>query len=225
MLRSTLQLYASTVKETAEALLRGPFVWLFLIVIPGIVTGLGILLAPLGMIGGFVLGFAAISFFGAYLYGVGQSIEQKSPLGFGIVRESMGHHLWDVMGVAFLHWMVSLAFQYGNLPAAVSLVFGIVGFILFNPWTEVIHSERVQGSMDILARSFRFMSGNGPEWIIPHLLIFGLMGGVTMMPGSIDSFLVLGGGIVLHPFMVFRGVLYRKLASDSRRSRAWRSQF
>ena len=225
MLRSTLQLYTSTVKETVEAILRGPFVWLFLIVLPALVMGLGILLSPFGIIGGFALGFAAISLFGAYLYGVGQSIEQRNSLGAGIIRESIGHHLWDVMGVAFIHWMVSLAFQYGNLPAAVSMLVSIVGFILFNPWTEVIHSERVQGSMDILVRSFRFMSSNGPEWIIPHIVLFGLMGGVTMMPGSMDSFLVFGAGIMLHPFMVFRGVLYRKLASDSRRSRTWRSQF
>jgi len=225
MIRSTLQLYASTVKETIEALLRGPFVWLFLIVMPALVMGLGILLAPLGIVGRFALGFAAISLFGAYLYGVGQCIERRTPLGTGIVRESMGHHLWDVMGVAFIHWMVSLAFQYGNLPAAVSMLVGIVGFILFNPWTEVIHSERAQGSMDILVRSFRFMSSNGPEWIIPHLVLFGLMGGVSMVPGSMGDFLVFGSGIALHPFMVFRGVLYRKLAGDSRRSRAWRSQF
>ena len=194
MLRSTLQLYTSTVKETVEAILRGPFVWLFLIVLPALVMGLGILLSPFGIIGGFALGFAAISFFGAYLYGVGQSIEQRNSLGAGIIRESIGHHLWDVMGVAFIHWMVSLAFQYGNLPAAVSMLVSIVGFILFNPWTEVIHSERVQGSMDILVRSFRFMSSNGPEWIIPHIVLFGLMGGVTMMPGSMDSFLVFGAG-------------------------------
>ncbi len=225
MIRSTIDLYISTLKESVEALLRGPFVWLFLIVIPAIVTGLGILLSPFGIIGGFILGFIAITFFGAYLYGVGQSIDRRNALGFAIIRESMGHHLWDVMGVAFLHWMVSLAFQYGNLPSAVTLVVGIVGFILFNPWTEVIHSERVQGSMDTLVRAFRFMSSNGPEWIIPHILIFALMGGVTLVPGSVSSILVFGSGIALHPLMVFRGVLYRKLSQDSRRSRAWRSQF
>ena len=225
MIRSTIELYGATLKESLEAILRGPFVWLFLIVIPALVAGLGIVLAPLGIIGGFILGFAAITFFGAYLYGVGQSIERRHSLGVGIIRESMGHHLWDVMGVAFIHWMVSLAFQYGNLPNAVSLVVGIIGFILFNPWTEVIHSERIQGSMDTLVRAFRFMSSNGPEWIIPHVIIFALMGGVTMVPGSLSGILVFGSGIALHPLMVFRGVLYRKLSTGSRRSRAWRARF
>ena len=225
MIRSTIELYVSTLKESGAAILRGPFVWLFLIAIPAIVRVLQVLLSPLGFISGFILGFIAIMFFGAYLYGVGQSIERRNSLGFGILRESMGHHLWDVMGVAFLHWMLSLAFQYGNLPNSVAVVVGIVGFILFNPWTEVIHSERVEGSMDTLVRAFRFMSSNGPEWIIPHIVIFALMGGVTMVPGSLSGILVLGSGIVLHPLMVFRGVLYRKLARGSRRSRAWRSQF
>ena len=129
------------------------------------------------------------------------------------------------MGIAFLHWIVSMAFSFGNLPSAVTMVLGIVGFVLFNPWMEVIHSDRVLGSMDILARAFRFMSANGPEWIIPHLLIFALLGGFTLVPGSIGSFLAFGSGVALHPIMVFRGVLYRKLSSGSRRSRAWRSRF
>jgi len=225
MVQSTLALYGATLKDTAAALMRGPFVWLFLIVLPALVTGLGILLSPLGIIGGFALGFAVITMFGGYLYAVGQSIDRRTALGVGIIRESMGHHLWDVMGIAFIHWMVSLAFQYGNLPSAISTVVSIVGFVLFNPWTEVIHSERVEGSMDILVRAFRFMSANGPEWIIPHLLLFAVMGGLTMAPGSVDGFLVMGGGFALHPFMVFRGVLYRKLAGSSRRARSWKSQF
>ena len=225
MIRSTIELYVSAIKETVEALLRGPFVWLFLIVLPAVLGGLGLLVSPFGIVGGFVLGFASVALFGAYLYGVAQSIEARKPLGLGIVRESLGHHLWDVMGIAFLHWIVSMAFSFGNLPSAVTMVLGIVGFVLFNPWMEVIHSDRVQGSMDILARAFRFMSANGPEWIIPHLLIFALLGGFTLVPGSIGSFLAFGSGVALHPIMVFRGVLYRKLSSGSRRSRAWRSRF
>ena len=225
MIRSTIELYASTTKESVEALLRGPFVWLFLILMPALLSVLGLLVSPFGIVGGFVLGFASVALFGAYLYGVGQSIEQRKPLGFGIIRESLGHHLWDVMGIAFLHWIVSVAFSFGSLPSVLVIVFGLIGFVLFNPWAEVIHSDRVQGSMDILARAFRFMTANGPEWIIPHLLIFALLGGLSLAPGSISSFLAFGSGLALHPIMVFRGVLYRKLSSGSRRSRAWRSQF
>ena len=225
MIRSTIELYASTLKETVEALLRGPFVWLFLIAMPLVLAGVGLLVSPFGYVGGFVLGFASVALFGAYLYGVGQSIEQRKPLGIGIIRESMGQHLWDVMGIAFLHWIVSMAFAYRSLPSVLVLIFGLIGFVLFNPWAEVIHSDRVQGSMDILARSFRFMSANGPEWIIPHLLIFVLLGGLSLVPGSVSSFLAFGSGLALHPVMVFRGILYRKLSTGSRRSRAWRSQF
>ena len=101
MIRSTIELYASTLKETVEALLRGPFVWLFLIAMPLVLAGVGLLVSPFGYVGGFVLGFASVALFGAYLYGVGQSIEQRKPLGIGIIRESMGQHLWDVMRLPF----------------------------------------------------------------------------------------------------------------------------
>ena len=171
MIRSTLHLYASSISDTAKAVLRGPFVWLMLIFMPIAIMSLAVLVSPLGMIGGFVVGFAAVYLYGAYLYAVGQSVEQSGSLGLTIVRERMGEHVWDVMHVAFLHWIVSLVFGLGGLPSMVPVLFSVIVFILFNPWPEVIHSERTSGAMDILERAFRFMSSNGPEWVFPHVLV------------------------------------------------------
>ena len=224
MIKGTISLYAEVLAETGQALLRGPFVWLFLLVLPVVLSVAGALLSPLGIIGGFIYGFGSVYLIGAYLYGVGQSVSQRTALGVAIVRESMGHHVWDVMGIAFLHWMLSLALQFGTLPDVLPKLIAIVTFILFNPWPEVIHSDRAQGSMDILVRAFRFMQSNGPEWVVPHLLFFVLGFGTMMVPGDLSSF-VLGAGLVLHPVMVFRAVLYRKLSSGSRRARAWKSRF
>ena len=225
MIRSTIQLYSAVVTDTAGAILRGPFVWLMLIGLPIVLGLLSVVLSPLGIIGGFALGFASVYFYGAYLYAVGQSVERRTPLGIGIIRESMGHHLWDVMHIAFLHWICSLVFGLGGLPAVVPTVLGIVAFVLFNPWPEVIHSERTNGAMDILVRAFRFMSQNGPEWVIPHLLLVGLGWGALNAPSSVISGVGLGLGVFLHPIMVFRAALYRRLAGGSRRARTWRSQF
>jgi len=224
MILATLQLYASAISDTVGAVLRGPFVWLMLIFMPIVITALAVLVSPLGMIGGFAVGFAAVYLYGAYLYAVGQSIEQSKPLGIGIIRESMGQHVWDVMHVAFLHWIVSLVFGLGGLPSMVPVLFSVIVFILFNPWPEVIHSEHTSGAMDILVQAFRFMSSNGPEWVFPHLLLIGLGVGLSMIPGGLSPELGLGAGVLLHPIMVFRGVLYRKLGSENRRVRAWRGR-
>ena len=225
MIQSTLHLYASAISETVGAVLRGPFVWLMLIFMPIAIMALAMLVSPLGFIGGFVVGFAAVYLYGAYLYAVGQSIEHGKPLGIAIIRESLGEHVWDVMHVAFLHWIVSLVFGLGGLPSMIPALFSVVVFILFNPWPEVIHSERTNGAMDILVQSFRFMSSNGPEWVFPHLLLLGLGVGLSMIPGGPSPELGLGAGVLLHPVMVFRGVLYRKLSSGNRRIRAWQSRF
>ena len=163
--------------------------------------------------------------YGAYLFGVGQSVSRRNALGAGIIRESMGHHVWDVMGIAFLHWILSMALQFGALPDAIPMLVALVTFILFNPWPEVIHTEPVQGSMDILVRAFRFMQSNGPEWVLPHILFFAFGFGFTMVPGDLSSAMALGAGVFLHPVMVFRAVLYRKLVAGSRRARAWRGRF
>ena len=225
MIQSTLRLYAETAIETVSAIARGPFVWLYLLVLPLATMLISVVVSPLGMIGGFIAGFAIIYLYGAYLYAVGQSVERKKPLGFGIIQESMGHHLWDLMGVAFLHFLLSLAFQFGSLPSVIPTLVAIITFILFNPWPEVIHSERAHGSMEILVRAFRFMQSNGPEWIVPHILLFAMGAGVMVIPGDLGPALALGSGIVLHPVMIFRAVLFRKLGSGSRRSRSWRNQF
>jgi len=225
MIQSTLRLYAETFVETGAAILRGPFVWLYLLVLPVVSVLLSVLVSPLGMIGGFIAGFAIIYLYGAYLYAVGQCVGRRKSLGFGIIQESMGHHLWDLMGIAFLHFLLSLAFQFGSLPTAVPTLVAVVTFILFNPWPEVIHSDRVSGSMDVLVRAFRFMQANGPEWVVPHIVLFAMGAGVMVIPGDLSPAMALGSGLLLHPVMVFRGVLYRKLGTGSRRSRTWQSHF
>ena len=225
MIRSTIRLYSAVIADTAAAVLRGPFVWLMLIALPIVIGVLSVVLSPLGIIGGFVLGFVSVYLYGAYLYAVGQSIESRKALGIGIVRESMGYHLWDVMHIAFLHFICSLVFGLGGLPSIVPTMLGIVAFILFNPWPEVIHSERTNGAMDILVRSFRFMTQNGPEWVIPHLILVGFGFAAMATPSTIASTAGLGVGVLLHPIMVFRGVLYRRLSRESRRARTWRGQF
>jgi hypothetical protein len=225
MIASTVKLYSATITETAGAIVRAPFVWLMLIALPLVISALAVLVSPLGIIGGFAIGFASVYLYGAYLYGVGQSIERRKALGFGIIRESMGHHVWDVMHIAFVHWVCSLVFGLGGLPAMVPALLGLAAFILFNPWPEVIHSERTSGAMDILVRSFRFMSEHGPEWVIPHLVLVAIGFGFTLYPMGLEPVVGLGLGVFLHPVMVFRGVLYRKLGKGNRRVRAWRDQF
>ena len=225
MIRSTVKLYSSTIAETAAAILRGPFVWLMLIALPIVLAILSFVVSPLGLAGGFIVGFASAYLNGAYLYGVGQSVERKSALRFGIVGESMGQHVWDVMHILFLMFICSLVFGLGGLPAIVPTLLAVIAFILFNPWPEVIHSERTTGAMDILVRAFRFMLQHGPEWVIPHLLFVAIGVGVMLSPTDVAPSFGLGLGVVAHPIMVFRAVLYRKLAGDSRRARAWRDQF
>ncbi|MAY79598.1 MAG: hypothetical protein CL930_02335 [Deltaproteobacteria bacterium] len=227
MIKSTIQLYIDTATDTLKAIGRGPAVWLFSIALPFIVGGFAILLSPLGIIGRFAAGFVMITMAGAYLFLVGQSLERTNPLGFSIIKDSIGNHLWDVMGIFFLHWILSLGFAYGSLPDMVFILVTIVIFILFNPWPEVIYQDRRTGSMDILVRSFRFMQANGPEWVVPHLLLVALGFG-SLIPGP-TGVLQMGMGVasllLFHPVMVFRGALFRNLNKGSRRSRAWQSRF
>ena len=71
-----------------------------------------------------------------------------------------------------------MAFACGNLPSVLVLVLG--SWLFCSSMGKSRSLDRVQGSMDIWRVPY-FMSANGPEWIIPHLLILALLGGLSLV--------------------------------------------
>jgi hypothetical protein len=223
MIRATLVLYRDSLTDAAKAIVRGPAAWVGSLLIGPLTTALAMTAGQIPILGGFIVGFASCWFYGAYLYMLQESMQQRRPIGWAIMRESLGHYIWEVIGVGFVALIGSMALGWLGLPQMVTVAVGLVCFVLFNPWPEIIYRERTAGTMDILVRSARWMSQHGPEWIIPHLVVAGLAWGVWS--GAASTILFLGGGLLLHPWMAFRGALYRHLNTGSRRSREWRARF
>ena len=92
MIKSTLALYFDTVRETGSALMRGPFVWLFLLALPVVITVASVILSPLGIIGGFIIGFGAVYLYGAHLQASGRVSPAATRSGWA----SFGR-AWDTM--------------------------------------------------------------------------------------------------------------------------------
>ncbi len=99
ILAETLALYQNAFRKTGESLVRG---WMTIVA----VVGFGFLLvlatqlaAPLGMVGGFLLGAANALLVGATLSLIEQSISHARALTIRDILGSVGHYFWDVIGI------------------------------------------------------------------------------------------------------------------------------
>jgi len=232
MLGTTLLLYRDAMKEAGRGFGRSAMVWplplLILVALKLVWFPLSLLGAVnLGILGGLIHFVLETLLYGAYLFLVGEALSSRRRLGLADIRDSLGRNMRELIGLLFVFWILQIALvvaeNNGQISAQVRLATLLGVAILFNPGPEIVHQERSVGSMDILVRAFRWMSSNAPEWL-PNLVI--TAGLVYALDGSRDSwFLLLVCGLVLHPWMLFRGALYRSLGEGSRRTREWRSRF
>jgi hypothetical protein len=227
MIAATWVLYRDALTETGRAFSRSTMVWLLPVAILVVLQIAGALLSMLGLIGGLIHFVAECYLYGAYLYLVGEALSRRRPIKASDLRDALGQNMREVMNLLFLYWILQLALSVatdnGQISSQVSFVIVVAVAVLFNPGPEIIHQERSVGGMDILAKAFRWMSVNGPEWV-PNLVGTALvLFALLQLAGPWLGLLICG--VLLHPWMLFRGALYRSLGSGTRRSRAWRSRF
>lgn len=171
----TLALYRSAFRKTGTSLLRG---WMSILA----VVAFGFLLvfatqiaAPLGMIGGLLLGAVNALLVGATLSLIEQSISHARALSFRDILSSMGHYFWDVISIGFILWLPLMALDlstqtnpYGQLLSYAAL---LLIFLLLNPAPEIIYQVRHDSPLDVLRTSYKFVLENWIEWFLPFALI------------------------------------------------------
>ncbi len=249
MLASTLRLYADAFTDSARAFARSAWGLGWLIVSFVGLMLVGVLVRPLGMLGGFVMGLAQAFAAGVYLGCLQDALSVHRPMGWDLVRGNFGRYMWDIVNVLFPLWIVDLVVGYARLPLLGTIV--AIGIFLFlNPVPEMIGRVR-SGGTELLADAWAFMGRAGPEWLVPQVLFAG--GAWALLPGmGLDTLVraaavfsprmgfmdagglgvqALGGaggvaravGLValVHLAMLFRGALYVRLEGSSRRGRAW----
>ena len=196
LLTETIELYRRAFRKTGQSLIRG---WLTM---PAVV-GFGCLLilaaqiaAPLGMVGGFILGAANALLVGATLRLIEQSITHARVLTVHDIRESIGYYFWDVIGIGFVLWLPLMALDmslqanpYGQfLSSAVLLLL----FLVLNPAPEVLYQVRHDTPLDAFRISYAFILENWIEWFLPFALI---LIPTVLAPMGMQSFFSLSGRV------------------------------
>jgi hypothetical protein len=133
------------------------------------------LVAPLGLAGGFLLGFLEAGCIASYLYLLSRAV-QGSKLRFEDLKDSFGAFFWDVVGVLFVLWIAGFIVQFvtqmaGDHGEFVAAAYGLAVAVFLNPVPEIIYLGRGRGrTTELLLDSARFVQSHWVEWFLPNVL-------------------------------------------------------
>jgi hypothetical protein len=231
--QATLWLYATALRRSWESLLKNWVVSFAPWVYATLLTILALVVAPLGIIGGLVLGLATQACISSGLYLIKNIVESRRA-DFKDFVNGFRVYLWELLGIAFILWipMRVLAMALASTPNGV-LIFTLIQlaiYILLNPVPELIYQTRSSG-LALISDSYNFIVENWLEWLLPTIvltiagfLILNVLSAITAgLPSVVQIFIVaVGMGLCLSYFMIFRGFLFAELHGSTRRSRAYR---
>jgi len=231
--RATLWLYATALRRSWQSLLKNWVVSLAPWAYATLLTIVAWVVAPLGIIGGLVLGLATQSCISSGLHLIKNIVESRR----ADLRDFINGftvYLWELLGIAFILWIPLrvLAMALASTPNG-GLIFVLIQvaiYILLNPVPELIYQTRSSG-VGLISQSYNFIVENWLEWLLPNIvltiagyLILNVLSAIsTGLPALLQTFIVaVGMGLCLGYFMIFRGFLFAELYGSTRRSRAYR---
>lgn len=180
LLTETLCLYRDALKKTGQSFVRGWVVVVGVILFAAGMVFATSLAAPLGLVGGFILGAVNALLIGAMLSLIGDAVLTPRSLGFQDIWESFGRHFWDVMGVGFVLWIPLLVLERGLATNPNGAFFGaaifLLLFILLNPTPEIIYQVRHGSPLDVFRESYEFVIENWIEWFLPLAIAIAPLG-------------------------------------------------
>jgi hypothetical protein len=226
-LRVTLEIYRRVASRAAVLALRNWPVLGSLFAYALIVEVVGGFALHLGIIGGLLYSLVLSACIGSFLYLV-EMMVRTSRVAWEDFGRSFTVYLWDVVGVVFILWLLSLvtSLALAQTPqgAVIGLCLQILVLVFFNAVPELIYLGH-HGSVALLSESYRFIGDNWIEWFPPNIaLIAALLSlGMVEVHGTVAAVLKVAVlALFVYFAMVLRGLLFIELYGTSRRSRAFR---
>lgn len=243
---STLRSYLESLSESWKGVRRNWY-WSLMPVayLPVVALG-GIVSRPLGVLGGFLMGFVVLALVANYLAIVAHAVRGEG-LAWREVWPETVRLFWPVMGGLFVLFGVSLVASLAlrDKPLLAG-VLSLVLVVIFNPLPEVIY-QRGAGGVESFQEALEFMKENAVEWLLANVILLSpvlLVGRLSIFDvltagdpfralgtvlGAFSSLTIGPLGMVSLPLMLFvgfyvivvRGVLFYKLSHSSRRKRIY----
>ena len=243
-----LSLYRQVTVEAARRAIAAWPVALSFVVYAVILIAAIIASAPLGVIGGFLVGFVVAACWSSYLELISQAVAgSKIRIRWDDFKRTFLARFWDVISVMFAFWIIALAtgpFVRGPNAAAASAIIGFAIAFFFNAVPELLYQGNSR-SFALLLDSARFMFRFPVVWLLPNILFaaLGLFASGRLNVQRPAELLILFGQtfssptgvasifaglpywalpialLVLHYAMIFRGILFRELVSGGGNTR------
>jgi hypothetical protein len=251
LLRSTIRLYLTSFIDAWQGVRRNWY-WGFLPLLYVPVFAIGarvVMLLPLGIISGLLLGLLGALVFANYLALLSFAVRGEKMLWREVWPETLTLFS-PVLGALFVLFGVQLitSFALKGQPLVVVAI-NLVIVTVFNPLPEVVYQQR-GGALEAYGEALEFMKENAVEWLLLFLLLLSplflftplTVFGIFANTGPFDAiFVVLRSLTILSvyapPVLILpsvlaalfagfylfsvRGVLFSKLHQTSRRKRIY----
>ena len=233
ILQVTLWIYRTAFQRSWQSV-RKNWVVSLAPVVYGIILSVCIsLVAPLGIIGGFIYALVSAACASSGLYLI-KNLLDSGKANFNDFLNGFTVYIWDVITISFILWIPMRVASMGlaSVPNGALLFFLLrLGlFILLNAVPELIYQSRTSG-LELIGASYNFIVENWLEWLIPNLLcavagyflldLFESL--IFSLPAYVELFLyALFLGLGLAYLMTLRGFLFAELYGTTRRSRLYR---
>lgn len=201
---------------------------------------LTLVFGSLSILTGIIFGLVLAAMISNYLYLL-QNIIRSEKFTFNDVKYGFTALLRKVYGVLLIGFLARLLYSMvlgpilGNVGTIIMMIVPIALFILINPLPESIYL-RYYDPWGTIVYSFDFIKENWLEWFVPNLFFIGIL--YFMFDGSFipifsialtfDFGAMLGGivgyiisQVVFSFIMIYRGVLFEKLSTSTRRKRIY----
>src|SRR4051812_16195059 len=155
-----LRLYADCLRRALAGARRSPWTLGLPIVYLAITLVAGILLSPLGMVGGFAQAIISDLCLSSFLYFVGQAVA-GSPSRLAELKDSFLAYFWPVVSFYFVvwvaEWLLGAALAANPQKEKIELALAGVAFVLLNAVPEVIYQKSEVSGLRIVGHSVRFI--------------------------------------------------------------------
>ena len=180
IVRATIALYRLALRATLQSFARSWLSAVAVVIFAGLMIVATSVAAPLGMIGGFILGAVNALLIGATLGLIEQAVVGARRMTFQDIWDSFGRYFGDVIGVGFVLWVPIMVLDRGmaanpNGPFLAAAIFMLL-FILLNPAPEVIYQARPHSPLDVIRESYEFVLENWIEWFLPLAVLVAPLG-------------------------------------------------
>jgi hypothetical protein len=171
MITATLDAYRAALTTTLAALRRAPLALAALVLGQAAILFVAVLVSPLGLLGGFVVGILAAAITGTYLSLIEQALGAQRPMAWSALRESFGDYLWEVISVLFFFWIAGWLLGGLGLGVQGEFLMWLAVTVLFNPVPELIYHRRGSRAVELLPKALSWVQQHGPEWFTPMVLL------------------------------------------------------